>query len=91
MSKNKQHYSKVAELGCILCKKLGYEGTACEIHHIRRAGVRSDSPVIGLCPMHHRWSYGIHNMGRKRWERYHETTEEELLAWTEELLNGTNN
>jgi hypothetical protein len=88
MSKNKQHYSKVAELGCILCKKLGYEGTPCEIHHIRRTGIRDKSPVIGLCPMHHRGSFGLHGMGRKAFERHHETTEEELLAWTGELLGN---
>jgi hypothetical protein len=89
MSKNKKHYSKVAELGCILCKKLGFEGTPCEIHHIRRAGIRNESPVVGLCPIHHRGSKsGIHGMGRKAFERYYQTTEEELLAWTEELLGN---
>jgi len=88
MSKNKQHYSKVADLGCILCKKLGYEGTPCEIHHIRRTGIRDKSPVIGLCPMHHRGSFGVHGMGRKAFERHHEVTEEELLTWTGELLGN---
>lgn len=89
MSKNKKHYGKVADLGCILCKKLGFEGTPCEIHHIRRAGIRNDSPVIGLCFFHHRGKLGVHGMGRKAFERYHETTEEELLAMTMELLNDT--
>lgn len=87
MAKNK-HYGKVADLGCILCKRLGYDGTPCEIHHIRRAGRRSDAPVIGLCPFHHRGNGGIHGMGRKAFERHYQTTEEELLAWTEELIDS---
>lgn len=85
MAKNK-HYDRVADLGCILCKKNGYDGTPCEIHHIRRAGRRNDAPVIGLCPAHHRGNIGVHGMGRKAFERHYQTTEEELLARTKELL-----
>lgn len=87
MAKNK-HYDRVAELGCILCKKIGYDGTPCEIHHIRRAGRRDSAPTIGLCPSHHRGNIGVHGMGRKAFERHYQTTEEELLAWTEELLGN---
>jgi hypothetical protein len=86
MAKNK-HYDKVADLGCILCKKIGYDGTPCEIHHIRRGGCRNSAPVIGLCPSHHRGDIGVHGMGRKAFERHYQTTEEELLAWTKELLD----
>lgn len=86
LANQKKHYSRVADLGCILCKRLGYEGTPPEIHHIRRAGRRNDAPVIGLCPYHHRGNGGIHGMGRKAFERHYKTTEEELLAWTEQLL-----
>lgn len=84
----KAHYSRVAALGCILCKRLGYEGTPPEIHHIRRAGRRDAAPVIGLCPEHHRGNTGVHGMGRKAFERHYQTTEEELLVWTEELLGN---
>lgn len=83
---SKKHYSKIADLGCILCRKLGYVDTPCEIHHIRRAGIRNNSPVIGLCPEHHRGNTGVHGMGRKAFEKRYETTEEELLATTEALL-----
>lgn len=86
----KQHYDNVARMGCSLCKfVLGYSGTPCEIHHIRRAGKRSNAPVIGLCPFHHRGNGGIHGMGRKAFERQYQITEEELLAKTEELINAT--
>jgi hypothetical protein len=85
----KEHYRKVAELGCSLCRHQGNEGTPCELHHIRRAGKRSDAPVIGLCPYHHRGSNtSIHGMGRKRFEREYLITEEELLVQTENLLNA---
>ena len=84
----KAHYSRVAALGCILCRRLGYEGTPPELHHIRRAGRRADAPVIPLCPPHHRGNIGIHGMGRKAFERHYEITEEELLAWTGELLGN---
>ena len=85
----KEHYRKVAELGCSLCRHQGNEGTPAELHHIRRAGVRSKSPVIGLCPYHHRGSNtSIHGMGRKRFEREYGITEEALHAETLRLLNA---
>jgi hypothetical protein len=82
----KEHFRKVAELGCSLCRFLGNEGTIPELHHIRRAGIRSKSPVIPLCPFHHRGSGGIHGMGRKAFEREYGITEEELLEKTESLI-----
>ena len=84
----KEHYGKVARIGCALCHfMLGYPETPCEIHHIRRAGQRKTAPVIGLCPEHHRGNTGIHGMGRKAFEKKYGTTEEELLEKTLELLN----
>jgi hypothetical protein len=87
----KEWYGRVARIGCILCKHQGYEtqDSGCELHHIRRAGKRSNAPVIPLCPYHHRGNGGIHGMGRKRFEReYSPITEEELLVQTENLLNA---
>jgi hypothetical protein len=87
----KQHYEKVARLGCVLCRVLGYGETPCEIHHIRRAGKRSNAPVVGLCPEHHRGNSGIHGLGRKAFERIHNTTEEALLVLTHQLLERKDN
>ena len=91
MTKNeKEHYRKVAELGCSLCRHQDNEGTEAELHHIRRAGKRSNAPVIPLCPYHHRGSNtSIHGMGRKRFEREYGITEEALLAETLRLLNAS--
>lgn len=86
----KEKYRKIAELGCSLCRHQGNEGTPAELHHIRRAGKRSNAPVIPLCPYHHRGDGGIHGMGRKRFEReYSPITEETLLVQTERLLNAS--
>jgi hypothetical protein len=85
----KEHYRKVAELGCSLCRHQGNEGTPAELHHIRRTGKRSNAPVIPLCPYHHRGSNtSIHGMGRKRFEAEYNITEEELLEQTESLINA---
>lgn len=76
----KNHYRKLAELGCILCiEHFGKYGTPAEIHHIRRSGKRSNAPVIPLCPEHHRGNTGIHGMGRKSFEFRYGLTEEYLL------------
>lgn len=85
----KEHFGKLARLGCILCIRLGYgEGTPAEIHHIRRAGKRSDAPVIPLCPEHHRGNSGIHGLGRKRFEREYEVSEELLHSQAMQLIGG---
>jgi len=83
----KEKYRKIAELGCSLCRHQGNEGTPAELHHIRRSGVRSRSPVIPLCTYHHRGSNtSIHGMGRKRFEQEYGITEEQLLEKTESLI-----
>jgi hypothetical protein len=82
----KQHYAKVANLGCSLCRYLGYGESPPELHHIRRAGKRTNAPVIPLCPEHHRGNTGIHGMGRKAFEKEYKVTEEELLDQTEKLI-----
>ena len=88
MPTKSETYKKTAELGCALCRYLQLGETPCELHHIRRGNIpRTQAPVIGLCPEHHRGNTGIHGLGRKRFEREYAVTEEELLAQTEELLN----
>ena len=84
----KEHYAKIAKLGCILCHHLGYRGTPCEIHHIRRfGGKRANAPVIGLCPEHHRGNTGVHGLGAKGFEKHYQIGQEDLLEMTERLLN----
>ena len=83
----KKIYDRIARLGCILCRNHGNPETPAELHHIRRGGKRSNAPVIPLCPYHHQGSNtSIHGMGRKRFEREYETTEELLLEQVLQLI-----
>ena len=91
--REKEYLSKVADIGCIICYRSGYAGTPAEIHHIRGLGLgmgvrNSHDNVIPLCPEHHRGtSVGYHGMGRKAWEKKHETTEQQLFEQIKEMLN----
>ena len=86
----KEHYAKIAKLGCILCNYLQYGFTECEIHHCRRfGGKRANAPVIGLCVEHHRGNTGVHGLGAKGFEKHYQIGQEELLEMTEKLLANT--
>ena len=78
----KKSLNKIAELGCILCAEiLGFEGTPAELHHVRRYGaVRATSPILPLCPEHHRnGNDSLHRMGVKGFEKKWGISCEELL------------
>lgn len=87
-SKNKSeklYLSRVAGLGCIVCKNLNLGETPAEIHHIRTGqgvGQRADNfKVIPLCHTHHRnGGHGVAiHAGRQSWEDNY-GTETELLV-----------
>ena len=84
------HMGRVAALGCLLCRRLGYHGTPAEVHHLRTgtgAGRRAmDTETIPLCPEHHRGNTGLHGMGRKAFEQAYRVTELELLAETRAMM-----
>jgi len=86
----KKHMSKVAALGCILCKRIGYEGTPAELHHPRRGtglGQRaSNYDVIPLCPEHHRGNTGVHGLGTKGFPKHWGFDEADLLADVKKLI-----
>jgi len=81
----KLHLSRVAGMGCIVCKNLKLGETPAEIHHIRTgqgAGQRADNfKVIPLCLIHHRQGgHGVAiHAGRQSWENNF-GTETELLV-----------
>ena len=85
----KKYLNKVASVGCILCRSaFGVKDSPAEIHHIRRfGGKRATSPVIPLCPEHHRGNSGVHGLGAKGFEAKWGTSQEALLAQLHELLN----
>lgn len=91
----KRHLNRVAGLGCIVCRNIGYGKTPAEIHHIRSGqgmAQRADHcETIPLCPHHHRLGgYGeaVH-AGRRRWEKNY-GTERELLAQVLRILESRN-
>lgn len=87
----KQYNDKVADLGCIVCRREMGVYTPALIHHVRRLATskkRDHAPVIGLCPFHHD-GYGFGNSihaGRKGWEHFH-GEELMLVEEVEKLLN----
>jgi len=90
--KEKKHMGKVAELGCAVCRRMGYPGTPAEIHH-RRAGKglsnrASHMEVIPLCPEHHRGATGLHGLGTRGFARHWGYDEDDLLEDVAGLLQG---
>jgi Recombination enhancement, RecA-dependent nuclease len=86
----KKHMSAVAELGCLVCRRMGYLNTPAEIHH-KRAGTGAGSRashlnVIPLCPEHHRGSTGLHGLGSKGFVKYYGYDEDDLLKEVASLL-----
>jgi len=95
MTKNeKKHLAAVAELGCAVCRRMGYPGTPAEIHHPRK-GVglalrASHKEAIPLCVEHHRGNTGVHGLGTKGFVKCYGYDEAALLEDTRGLLSGTN-
>ena len=86
----KHHLSLVAELGCAVCRRLGYPGTPAEIHHLRAGqgwGRSSHYHTIGLCPEHHRGKTGVHGLGTKGFPKHYGFTEQDLLEDVRCLLS----
>lgn len=60
----RRHIQAVVDLGCVLCRRLGYPGSPAQFHHIRvnQAGGQKSSTLLGipLCLSHHTGLHGIH-------------------------------
>ena len=86
--------NQLAELGCVVCRNLGYGQSPSEIHHligIQYKGLSqraSHQQTIPLCPEHHRGNHGIHHMGRTPWESQYGTQESLLAQVNQELNHG---
>lgn len=83
----RHHLAKVAALGCMACREIGFYDTPAEIHHIRHGqgmGQRSsDYEAIGLCAGHHRHLPNSIHQNKTLFEKTF-GTERELL---EKVLN----
>ena len=93
MTKEERKYlGRVAELGCAVCRRMGYEGTPSEIHH-RTGGMgigqrSGHDQAIPLCPEHHRGATGVHGLGVRGFRKHWGYGEEELLEDVRVLLGG---
>ncbi len=88
--KEKAHLSRVAGLGCILCRHLELGETPAEIHHPREdqgMGERASHWLaVPLCHEHHLGQSGVHGLGTRGFERRYKLSELDLLAMTLEAL-----
>ncbi len=88
----KKHMARVAELGCMVCRRLHgpHDPGPVELHHLRAgtgAGRRSSHwEVIPVCASHHRGSTGLHGLGTKGFPKHYGFDERDLLRDTAALL-----
>jgi len=88
--KNKKHLERLVDLGCIICRKMGFPNSPAEIHHIRYKdlGISRRSKArecIPLCPNHHRnGSESYHYSPKKFTKKW--GTQKELLDFTLTLV-----
>ena len=82
--------SRVAALGCALCRHIGLGETPAEVHHVREGqGMAQRAQnwlAIPLCPTHHRGTHGIH--GDRAAFKNARVDELDLLADTIQKLQG---
>lgn len=79
----KVHKSKLAELGCMACRRIFGPHTPgpVELHHYRGGGWGKGDykTLIPLCVEHHRGNQGIHGLGTKGFDKFYPFTQRDLL------------
>lgn len=89
-AEDKRHMDRVAQLGCIVCRRQGIFSPLVELHHPRRgAGMgqrAAHQDVLPLCYEHHRGDTGVHGLGTKGFEKHYGFNEADLLADVAEAL-----
>lgn len=87
----KTHKSRLAELGCMVCRRLygPHNPGPVELHHFRGGGWGKGDykTLIPLCPEHHRGNTGIHGLGVKGFDKHYPFTQRDLLDDALRLLN----
>ena len=80
-----EEITKVANLGCALCRHIGYAGTPAELFFAKRL-LRDKVPlykrIIPLCPEQHMVKSGLHLLGRRKFEKRYECNVESLIMQT---------
>lgn len=84
MTPEKFHMDRVAQCGCIVCRRLGFGWVPGVVHHIAEGSShRSDFATACLCPEHHVGKAGYHTL-KLRFLTLHRVPfekEEGLLVW----------
>ena len=90
----KERFSRIAELGCIVCKQFYFVFSQCTVHHLvgltfRCLGKKAKwEYTIGLCPGHHQYGTKVHPAIHTHPEEFERRfgTQGYLLKLTNELL-----
>ena len=85
----RRYHDKVAELGCAVCRRLGWGATPAVVHHQRTGqgwGRADHYDVAPLCPEHHDGKTGVHSMGRDEFTEMYGFSEVDLVEETKLLL-----
>lgn len=84
------HVDRVAQLGCVVCRRVHSCYTPAGVHHIAKgSGLRSWFCVAPLCGEHHQGGTGLHGLSAPVFcLRYRVPGEDEygLLVWVNEDL-----
>lgn len=83
------HMDRVAQTGCIVCRRMGCGWVPGVVHHVAEgSSERSDFATVCLCPEHHVGVFGFHRQ-HDRFLQVHRVPwlkEEGLLVWQNEDL-----
>ena len=78
------HKGKLAQLGCMACKRLHgeHDPGPVELHHLRTGGWGKGDykTLIPLCREHHQGNTGVHGMGTKGFDKHYGFTQQDLLS-----------
>ena len=87
-----EQITNVANLGCALCRHIGYAGTPAELFfasQLLKNKVPLHKRILPLCPEHHRGKSGLHLLERRKFEKRYKCNVESLIMQTISLAEQT--
>lgn len=89
MTPAQYHMDRVAQTGCVVCRRLGFGWVPGVVHHVAEgSSIRSDFATVCLCPEHHTGEGGFHELHDSFLQVHHVPwlKEEGMLVWQAEDL-----
>jgi hypothetical protein len=82
------HLARVRSVSCVVCSEMGMEQVGpTAAHHLESVRDEvSDYATAALCHEHHQGATGVHELGRRGFERRYKLTPIDLLALTVRAL-----